>query len=61
MHTTLVRSRLRQAFPGAFLLRKRCRCTLHVFGQGHKALVDVEPCKPCLRYDTWRSLRRGRA
>jgi hypothetical protein len=61
MHTQAVRSRLRQAFAGTFLLRKRCRCTVHVFGRGPTALIDVEPCKPCLRYDAFQRLRRGRA
>jgi hypothetical protein len=45
-----IRRRLAACFPGAFLLQKRCRCVLHVFGRGPKAEVRVEPCVRCSRY-----------
>lgn len=60
MNGQLVRARLRQVFPGAFLLTKRCRCTVHVFGEGPDAQVGVAPCSRCRRYARYRPLQ-GRA
>ncbi len=45
------RRMLAAAFPGAFLLQKRCKCRLHVYGDGPQAEVLAEPCARCRRYE----------
>jgi hypothetical protein len=50
--TESVRRRLAAVFPGAFLLRTRCKCTVYTAtpGQGCAPLCWVEPCKRCIRF-----------
>jgi hypothetical protein len=52
MMTESARRHLAAAFPGAFLLRKRCRCTVHTAtpGQGRAPLCWVVPCARCVRF-----------
>lgn len=45
-----IRRQLAEYFPGAFLLRKRCRCRLLTFGHGPMAEIVAEPCPRCRRY-----------
>lgn len=55
MNSITLRRCLAAAFPGAFLLRKRCRCKLHIFGTGPLADREVVavPCARCRRYAWW--------
>lgn len=53
-----LRRKLATAFPGSFLLQKRCRCTVHVYGNGPSADVAVAACGRCQRYARVRR-RRG--
>jgi hypothetical protein len=51
MSTFTLRRRLAAAFPGAFLLQKRCRCVLLVHGPGRPMdEVTVVSCPRCRRY-----------
>jgi hypothetical protein len=51
MSTFTLRRRLAAAFPGAFLLQKRCRCSLRVHGPGRPMdEITVVPCARCRRY-----------
>ncbi|MEW6542443.1 MAG: hypothetical protein AB1411_02405 [Nitrospirota bacterium] len=61
MNGQLVRTQLRRLFPGSFLLTKRCRCTVHVYGDGAQAPINVDACGRCRRYARWKAQRVGRA
>lgn len=54
----IIRHRLATIFPGAFLLQKRCRCTLHLAGpegDPNARVLGVEICPRCRRYGWYRT------